>query len=156
LADDRSDRLPDLAAEPVQLKVDVIVAEGTQGVAAAKHATETIPIVMISGSADPVGLGFVASLAHPGGHVTGLSYSVGPGIVGKELELLKEIVPKVRRLAILSNAASSVQPLFMRQVSSATRSLGMQLQPLEVRGPRRFGRGTTGKIIGALLGETTR
>jgi len=135
---DRSDRLPDLAAELVQLKVDIIVAEATQGVAAAKNATETIPIVMISGSADPVGLGFIASLARPGGNVTGLSYSVGPEIVGKGLELLKEIVPKVRRVAILSNPASPVQPLFIREVKGAARSLGVQLQLLEVRGPNEF------------------
>jgi putative ABC transport system substrate-binding protein len=134
----RSDRLLDLAAELVQLKVDIIVAEATQGVAAAKNATTTIPIVMISGSADPVGLGFIASLARPGGNVTGLSYSVGPEIVGKELELLKEIVPKVRRVAILSNPASPVQPLFIREVNGAARSLGVHLQHLEVRGPNEF------------------
>jgi putative ABC transport system substrate-binding protein len=134
----RSDRLPDVAAELVQLKVDIIVAEATQGVAAAKNATTTIPIVMISGSADPVGLGFIASLARPGGNVTGLSYSVGPEIVGKGLELLKEIVPKVRRVAILSNPASPVQPLFIRELNDAARSLGVQLQLLEVRGPNEF------------------
>jgi putative ABC transport system substrate-binding protein len=138
LTEGRSDRLPDLAAELVQLKVDIIVAEATQGVAAAKNATTTIPIVMISGSADPVGLGFIASLARPGGNVTGLSYSVGPEIVGKELELLKEIVPKVRRVAILSNPASPVQPLFIREVNGAARSLAVQLQLLEVRGPNEF------------------
>jgi putative tryptophan/tyrosine transport system substrate-binding protein len=138
LAENRSDRLPDLAAELVQLKVDIIVAEATQGVAAAKNATKTIPIVMISGSADPVGLGFIASLARPGGNVTGLSYSVGPEIVGKELGLLKEIVPTVRRVAILSNPASPVQPLFIRELNSAARSLGVQLQPLEVRAPNEF------------------
>jgi putative ABC transport system substrate-binding protein len=137
-AEGRSDRLPDLAAELVQLKVDIIVAEATQGVAAAKNATKTIPIVMISGSADPVGLGFIASLARPGGNVTGLSYSVGPEIVGKGLELLKEIVPKVRRVAILSNPASPVQPLFIREVNGAARKLGVQLQLLEVRGPDEF------------------
>src|SRR5262245_62584329 len=110
----RSDRLPDLAVELVRLKVDIIVAEGTQGVAAAKNATEMIPIVMISGSADPVGLGFIASLARPGGNVTGLSYSVGPEIAGKGLELLKEAVPKIHRVAILSNPANPVQPLFIK------------------------------------------
>ena len=137
-AEGRSDRLTDLAAELVRLKVDIIVAVATQGVAAAKNATETIPIVMISGSADPVGLGFIASLARPGGNVTGLSYSVGPEILGKGLELLKEIVPKVRRVAILSNPASPVQPLFIREVKVAARSLGVQLQLLEARGPNEF------------------
>jgi putative tryptophan/tyrosine transport system substrate-binding protein len=137
-AEGKSDRLPDLAAELARLKVDIIVAEATQGVAAAKNATEMIPIVMISGSADPVGLGFIASLARPGGNVTGLSYSVSPEIAGKGLELLKEIVPNVRRVAILSNPASAVQPLFIRDVNGAARSLGVQLQHLEVRGPNEF------------------
>ena len=129
---------PALAAELVRLKVDVIVAEATQGVAAAKTATETIPIVMISGSADPVGLGFIASLARPGGNVTGLTFSVGPEIAGKQLELLKEIVTKVRRVAILSNPTNPVQPLFISELNVAARSLGVQLQLLEVRGPNEF------------------
>ncbi len=137
-AEGRLDRLPDLAAELVRLKVDIIVAEGTQGVAAAKNATETIPIVMIAGSADPVGLGFIASLARPGGNVTGLSYSVGPEIAGKGLGLLREIVPKVRRVAILSNPANPVQSLFIRELKVAARSLGVQLQLLEARGPDEF------------------
>jgi len=137
-AEGRFDRLPDLAAELVQLKVDIIVAVATQGVAAAKNATETIPIVMISGSADPVGLGFIASLARPGGNVTGLSFSVGPEISGKQLELLKEIVPKVRRVAILSNPATPIQPRFLREVTLAAQSLAVQLQLLEGRGPNEF------------------
>jgi putative ABC transport system substrate-binding protein len=137
-AEGRLDRLPDLAAELVRLKVDIIVAVATQGVAAAKNATETIPIVMISGGADPVGLGFVASLARPGGNVTGLSFSVGPEIIGKGLELIKETVPKVRRVAVLSNPASPVQSLFIREANVAARSLGVQLQLLEARGPNEF------------------
>ena len=138
LAEGRLDRFTDLAVELVRLKVDIIVAEGTQGVAAAKNATETIPIVMISGSVDPVGLGLIASLARPGGNVTGLSYSVGPGIAGKWLELLKEIVPKVRRVATLSNPANPNQPLIIRDLKVAARSLGVQLQLLEARGPHEF------------------
>jgi putative ABC transport system substrate-binding protein len=97
-AEGRSDRLPDLAAELVRLKVDVIFAPNTSGAVAAKNATGTIPIVMATGG-DPVGLGLVASLARPSGNVTGLSFSVGTDIVGKWLELLKETVPKVRRVA---------------------------------------------------------
>src|SRR5713101_2625051 len=153
-AEGRPDRLPDLAAELVRLKVDIIVAVATQGVAAAKNATETIPIVMISGSADPVGLRFIASLARPGGNVTGLSFSVGPEIVGKQLELLKETVPKVRRVAILSNPASPVQPLFIRDLKVAARSLGMQLQFLEARGPNEFDGASAAMAkerVGALL-----
>ena len=153
-AEGRLDRLPDLAAELVRLKVDVIVAEGTQGVTAAKKATETIPIVMIAGSTDPVGLGFIASLARPGGNVTGLSYSVGPDIAGKGLGLLKEAVPKVRRVAILSNPANPVQPLFIRELKVAARALGVQLQLLEARGPDEFDgafAAMTKERVGALL-----
>jgi ABC-type uncharacterized transport system substrate-binding protein len=153
-AEGKSERLPALAAELVRLKVDIIVAEATQGVAAAKTATETIPIVMISGSADPVGLGFIASLARPSGNVTGLTFSVGPEIAGKQLELLKEIVTKVRRVAILSNPTNPVQPLFIRELNVAARSLGVQLQLLEVRGPNEFDGAfaamATGRV-GALL-----
>jgi putative ABC transport system substrate-binding protein len=137
-AEGRFDRLPDLAAELVRLKVDIIVTIPTQATAAAKKATETIPIVMISGGVDPVGLGLVASLAHPGGNVTGLSYGASPKIFSKGLELLKEIVPKVRRVAILSNPAGPVQPLIIRELNVAAPSLGVQLQLLEVRGPDEF------------------
>jgi putative ABC transport system substrate-binding protein len=136
-AEGRFDRLPDLAAELVRLKVDIIVAQPVPAVAAAKNATETIPIVMISGG-DPVVLGFVASLARPGGNVTGSSYGVGFEIVGKQLELLKETVPKVRRVAILSNPANPSQPGAIKEVNVAARSLGVQLQLLEARGPNDF------------------
>ena len=105
-AEGRFDRLPDLAAELVRLKVDVIVAVPTPPAVAAKNATRTIPIVIIS-AGDPVGLGLVASLARPGGNVTGLSFSVGVETFGKGLELLKEAVPKVRRVAVLSNPSQS-------------------------------------------------
>ena len=101
-AEGRLDRLPDLAAELIRLKVDVILAASTPPAVAAKNATSTIPIVMAT-SADPVELGLVASLARPGGNVTGLSFSVALDVVGKELELLKETVPKVRRVAVLWN-----------------------------------------------------
>jgi putative tryptophan/tyrosine transport system substrate-binding protein len=130
-------RLPDLAAELVRLKVDVIVAGGTAASAAAKNATGTIPIVMMSGG-DPVESGLIASLARPGGNLTGLSYSVGQETVGKGLELLKETVPKLRRVAILSNPANPAQPLAIRDVKVAARSLGVQLQLLEARGPNDF------------------
>jgi putative ABC transport system substrate-binding protein len=136
-AEGRFDRLPDLAAELVRLKVDVIVAQPTPATAAAKNATETIPIVMIS-VGDPVGLGLIASLARPGGNVTGSSYSVGLEIAGKVLELLKETVPKVRRVAILSNPANPAHPLAIRELDVAARSLGVQLQLLEARGPDEF------------------
>ena len=132
------DRLPDLAAELVRLKVvDVIVATPTPPAAAAKNATGTIPIVMIA-VGDPVGQGLIASLARPCGNVTGLSFSVGLEIIGKQLELLKETVPKVRRVAILSNPANPFHPLAIKEVKVAARSLGVQLQLLEARGPNEF------------------
>src|SRR5438128_10000645 len=137
-AEGRVDRLPDLAAELVRLKVDLIVASaGTQAATAAKNATETIPIVMIY-VRDPVGTGLIASLARPGGNVTGVSGYTGLEIVAKQLELLKEIVPKIRRVAILSNPANAYHQLAITEVNVAARSLGVQLQLLEARGPNEF------------------
>jgi putative ABC transport system substrate-binding protein len=137
-AEGRLDRLPDLAAELVQLKVDVIVSLGTQGVTAAKNATKTIPIVMI-GVRDPVGTGLIASLARPGGNITGVSGGAGLGIVTtKQLELIKETVPKIRRVAILSNPANAYHQLAIKELNVAARSLGVQLQLLEARDPNEF------------------
>jgi putative tryptophan/tyrosine transport system substrate-binding protein len=136
-AEGRADRLPDLAAELVRLKVDVIFAANTSVALAAKNATGTIPIVMATGG-DPVGLGLVASLARPGGNVTGLSFSVGMETVGKGLELLKETVPKVRRVAVLSNPANPSHALAIKNVSDAARAVRVQLQLLEARGPNEF------------------
>ena len=132
-----SDRLPDLAAELVRLKVDVIFAPATVAAVAARKATGTIPIVMATGG-DPVGLGLVASLARPGGNVTGLSYGVGLSILGKQLQLLKEALPKLRRVAVLSNPGNPAQGLAIKEVTAAARSLGVQLQLLEARGPDGF------------------
>ena len=131
------ERLPALAAELVRLKVDVIVAPATQGPLAAKQATRTIPIVM-TGGPDPVADGLVASLARPGGNVTGLTYSVGPEIVGKQLELLREIVPRVSRVAILWNPTNPGNALLLSAAEVAARSLGVHLQTLETRGPDDF------------------
>jgi len=136
-AEGRDDRLPDLAAELVRLKVDLIVSFGTQGVTAAKNATGTIPIVMIA-VRDPVGTGLIASLARPGGNVTGGSGSAGLEWVAKQLELLKETVPKIGRVAILSNPANAYHQLAIREVNVGARSLGVQLQLLEARGPNEF------------------
>jgi putative ABC transport system substrate-binding protein len=137
-AEGRVDRLPDLTAELVRLKVALIVASaGTQAAAAAKNATETIPIVMIY-VRDPVGNGLIASLARPGGNVTGVSGSAGLEVFAKQLELLKETVPKVRRVAILSNPTNAYHQLAIREVNVAARSLGVQLQLLGARGPNEF------------------
>jgi len=137
-AEGRVDRLPDLAAELVRLKVDLIVASaGTQAATAAKNATGTIPIVMIY-VRDPVGNGLIASLARPGANVTGVSGSAGLELFAKQLELLKETVPKIRRVAILSNPDNAYHQLAIREVNVAARSLGVQLQLLEARGPNEF------------------
>jgi len=129
------DRLPDLAAELVRLKVDVIVASPSPPAAAAKNATATIPIVMIGAGADPVGQGLTARLARPGGNVTGLSYSVGQEIFGKQLALLKEAVPKVYRVAVVWNPTISGLAPAIGEVKIAARALGLQVLVLEVRGP---------------------
>jgi putative ABC transport system substrate-binding protein len=132
------DRLPDLAAELVRLNVNIIVAGATPSSAAAKKATDTIPIVMIA-AGDPVGVGLIKSLARPGGNVTGLSFSVGMETFGKGLELLKEAVPYARRVAVLSNPANPNQPLAISGISSVAKSLGVELQLLEARDGNQFG-----------------
>jgi putative ABC transport system substrate-binding protein len=137
-AEGRIDRLPGLAEELVRLKVDIIVASPTSSALAAKDASRTIPIVGL-GLAEPVAVGLVASLARPGGNVTGVTYSVDANIYGKQLELLKEVVPKVRRVAVLSNPIGSpATPLFITNIKAAARSLGLQLQFHEARGPGEF------------------
>ena len=129
--EDMEERLPTLAADLVQLRVDVIVAAATPAVKAAKQATVTIPIIIVH-SADPVALGLVASLARPGGNVTGLS-SASPDYSGKQLELLKEAVPKLSRIAVLWNAANPGTAIAFREMQDAARALKLPLQSLQVR-----------------------
>ena len=136
-ADGHFERLPALAADLVRLKVDIIAASPTPAAIAAKNATGTIPIVGMS-LTDPVGLGLIASIARPGGNVTGVSYSLDPEIFGKHLALLKEVVPKVSRVAILSNPAGPAQPATIRNIQQAARSLRLQLLLVEARGPGEF------------------
>jgi putative ABC transport system substrate-binding protein len=136
-AEGRFDRLPDLAAELVRLKAEVIVAGPTPVAVAAKNATGTIPIVMWA-VGDPIGLGLIASLARPGGNVTGVSFAVGMETPVKGLELLRETVPKVRRVAVLSNPANPAHARATREVKVAARSLGVELQLLEARDPGEF------------------
>ena len=136
-AEGRSDAVSDLAAELVRLKVDIIVGTSTQAIVAAKNATKTIPVVMVS-AGDPVGLALIANLARPGGNITGVSHSVGVETFGKQLELLKEIVPKVRHVALLWNPANPSHALAMENVKLTARSLGVQLQLLEAREPNQF------------------
>src|SRR6266498_1136084 len=132
-AEGKPDRLPGLAAELVALKVDVIVTSGTPASLAAKQATLTIPIVMAQ-LADPVGSGLVASLGRPGGNVTGLS-TQDADLSGKRLEMLREVVPKVSRLALLIDETNPGTMLIARGTQAAARSVGVQLQSLGVRGP---------------------
>jgi len=133
-AEGRFERLPDLAAELVRLKVDVIVSVVTQATVAAKNATRTIPIVLVA-AGDPVGSGLVPNLARPGGNVTGPS-SMYADLAGKQLELLMKTAPKVSRVAVLWNPANAVwQAQMLRQTENAARALGLQRQLLEVRGP---------------------
>ena len=133
-ADGKLDRLNELAAELVRLKVGVIVTRGPAPTRAAKAATSTIPIVMTQDS-DPVGNGFVASLAHPGGNITGLS-SLAPEVSGKQLELLKETVPKLSRVAVLGSSSIPGQALQLREIGLAAGPLSVQLQSLDVLGPK--------------------
>ena len=135
-AEGRIDRLPGLAEELVQLKVDVIAASPTGAAMAARNASRTIPVVGMS-LTEPVELGLVASLARPGGNVTGVTYGVDTDIFGKQLGLLREAVPKVRRVAVLSNL-SPAQPLIIKNVTAAGRSLGLRLQLLQAREPGEF------------------
>jgi len=126
-------RLPELAAELVRLKVDIIlVTGGDQVIRAAKDATKTIPIVMIGASADPVEAGIVDSLAHPGGNVTGFTALIGE-LGGKRLELLKEVVPKAARVAVLYDPGSPNQVLELKEVQTAARALRLTIHPREVR-----------------------
>jgi putative ABC transport system substrate-binding protein len=135
-AADRLDSLPGLAADLVRLKVDVIYTIGTLAPLAAKRATTTIPIVMGS-AGDPLGSGLVASLARPGGNITGLSLMV-PEMGGKRLQMLKEMLPGVVRVAILWNAANPYPAAVYKATEDAARTLGIQLQSLEVRRPDDF------------------
>ena len=133
----RAEQFPSLAAELVRLRVDLIVVPSTPPALAAKKATQTIPLVTVGG-ADPVELGLVASLARPGGNVTGLTSTVGPEIAGKQLELLKEMVPKVSRMAVLWNPTTPGNAVALREAEIAARRLGVELQVLEARSHNDF------------------
>lgn len=137
----KTDRLPELAAELVRLKVEIIVAAGGISVIrSAMNATKTIPIVMVGQGSDPVEAGLVESLARPGGNVTGLT-SLSRELGGKRLELLKEAVPKVARIAVLYDPANPPSMIEVKEVLSvAARALGLTLQTWEVRGTADFDR----------------
>jgi putative ABC transport system substrate-binding protein len=129
-----AERFPEFAAGMVRLRVDLIIVITTPAAIAAKHATQTIPIV-IPTAIDPVGAGLVASLARPGGNVTGLT-SMHPEVVGKRLELLKEVVPGLSRVVVLWNAANPANASAWQETQAAARELGLRLQSQEVQGPQ--------------------
>jgi len=130
----KRERLPDLAAELVRLKVDIIVTGGPQATRPAKQATSTIPIVMAQ-DPDPVGNGFVASLARPGGNITGLS-SLAPELGGKQLELMKEIVPRLSHVAVFGTSTTSGNAQELREVELAAKAFGVKVQYLDVLSPK--------------------
>jgi putative tryptophan/tyrosine transport system substrate-binding protein len=129
-AEGKADLLPALAVELVRLKVDIIVAAGTSDTRAAKEATTTIPIVMTQDT-DPIGTGFVASLARPGGNITGLS-TLAPEVSGKRLELLKEIIPKLSRVAVLGTSTRTGNAQSLKGVELAAGAFKVQVQYLDV------------------------
>jgi putative ABC transport system substrate-binding protein len=129
-------RLPELATELARLKVDVIVTPTTPASLAAKQATSTIPIVFAV-VADAVGAGLIANFARPGGNITGLT-SISAELGGKRLELLKEVVPKASRLAVLYNPSDRSNVLMLKELQESAPALGLTVHPLEVRGPGEF------------------
>ena len=132
-AEGKFDRLPTLAAELVRLKVDIIVTAGPQATRPAKQATSMIPIVMAQ-DPDPVGNGFVASLARPGGNITGLA-TFAPELSGKQVELLKEIVPNLSRVAVLGTSTNPGNAQSLREVEVAAKAFGVKLQYLDILSP---------------------
>jgi putative tryptophan/tyrosine transport system substrate-binding protein len=152
-AQGKLDQLPDLAGELVHLKVDVIVVGGSTATGAAKKATRQIPIVMAHGS-DPVELGFVASLAKPRGNITGLTH-LAPELGGKRLELLKDIVPQLTRIAVLTDPGAGGHGPQIKELEVAAPALGLKLQRVEVRAANDLESGfaaITRDRVGALVG----
>ena len=133
-AEGKIERLPELAVELVGRQVDLIVAPASSAALAAMNASNSIPIVMMFPN-DPVAAGLVTSLRNPGGNVTGTTFTPGPEIYGKQLQLLRESVPQASRMAILWNPADAATPLQLQEVERAARSLRIRLQTAEARGP---------------------
>ena len=157
-AEGRFERLPELAEELVRLKVDVLVVSSITVARTARKVTATIPIV-VAGAGDPIGSGLVASLARPGGNVTGL-YQFSPELLGKRLELLKEVVPKITRFAFLNGAdGTASNSAFNDQGIEAAKALGVQIQLVEVKAPNPDLEGAfrvmVKERIGALITEGT-
>src|SRR5262249_8214268 len=133
-----TEQLPRLAAEFVRLKVDFIIVASTPSALAAIHATSIIPIVMVSGGVDPVGQGLVASLARPGGNVTGLVLFPGAEVAGKYLEIFKEAVSRLSHVAVLWNPGNQGHAVLLREMERVTSALKLRLRPIEARTPDDF------------------
>jgi putative tryptophan/tyrosine transport system substrate-binding protein len=131
-ADGKYERLPHFAAELASLKVDVIVGATTPLIRAVKDATKTIPIVMVA-IIDPVGAGFATSLARPGGNITGLTWTSGPEIVGKQLQLIKEVIPKLSHLAVLMNPANEAHGPLLKAAETTARVMHVRAQPFQAK-----------------------
>ncbi len=140
----KTSRLPEMAAELVRLNVDLIVTVSWPAAAAAKNATTTIPIVIVA-AGDPVGTGLVQSLARPGGNVTGIT-GLEAEVSAKRLELLKEAVPNLSRVAVLWNSADGAMTLMFREIQKAARTLGVAIRPLGVQEPEDFDQAFTAMI----------
>ena len=152
-AEDKADRLADMAAELVRMRVDLIVAQPTRAAQAAKKATSTIPIVMIN-AGDPDKIGLVASLARPGGNVTGTTFSVGLATIAKGLELLKEAMPRLRVVGVLSNPANPAEPNTIDELRKAAKNLELQLEHARASSPGQLERAfsdLSAKRVEALL-----
>src|SRR5215470_17534086 len=145
-AEGRAERLPEVAADLVRQRVDVIVASSQGSALAAKRATQTIPIVMVN-ARDPVEVGLVASLARPGGNVTGLSQQLTPEIQAKQLQLLREALPRASRVAVLWSSSTTVG---LREYEVAGPPLGFQVRLVELRSPDDLGR-----VVAALVSDRT-
>lgn len=156
-ADGDFGRLSVLAGELVQLKVDVIVTETSAAAQAAKKATQTIPIVMAT-SGDAVGIGLVASLAHPGGNITGMTF-IGTDLAPKWVELIKEIVPKASRLGFFAMKALAPEPIFFKVMEPESKKLGMSIRFFDVSGPKdypkAFGKMKQARIDGVIVAPNT-
>ena len=137
-AEGSAERLPHLIAELIRLKVDVMVVGSAAGALAAKNAGITTPVVFAAVT-DPLGYGIIASLARPGGNITGVALGVGEGFSGKWVELLKETVPKVARVAVLRNPTHPISEVFLREMQAAGRALGVRLDFFEARDPSQLG-----------------
>src|SRR5262245_403828 len=132
------DQLPGLAEELIRLRVDVVVASAAPAAMAAKRTTVSVPVIFV-GVVDPVELGLISSLAHPGGNITGLATSAAD-LAGKRLELLREIVPRLRRVAVVWHPGNPSNPIQLRGAQAAARRLGVQIELVSIQGPGDFDR----------------